>query len=528
MPYISLLNIFKFHFPREISKTTISTAKKDPSGDETSGKSGLSHPHAVQKGGRGREDIEPRELSDLPIDLIPDLVQKRKDDFGIWISQEAIRHFESLTCNFDVNDPVFQKIENYFRPVYGSNSWATPIDNGKKEELGICFGVQFTRKGFLKVHLSDNKDAEVFIKQFFELFSQFLTDEDIIKFLEMLTLSRSHKPVFFIHEARNIGPKKVIDEDFKGAHIKVNEVHWFGEIKWDARIDYSKPFAPHIEGHGPMPQVGNFMKLIDGSPEFIANLSEVRELEYRIRDKVHDNYNGIGELSSFVLDHGRTLQLVNKNILNTYKDTLSYISEVDARLFGLDILIDSNQVVTNKHLINIHKLHNKEIEELVNMNNNICQTVAEESIDIQETMKERAEVIIEGQDEILAAQGKNHHELKQKLEIIDGKFDSLEKSIKGAIKEEFESFGNKFKNNLKLVIRQLHLLPGRTAHEISEVLNCSKSAVYSYLKKLQDHNLIESYKIPTGQKGRPKGFYMVSDKFKNLIKNRRKNNKKGE
>jgi hypothetical protein len=60
MPYISLLNIFKFHFPREISKTTISTAKKDPSGDETSGKSGLSHPHAVQKGGRGREDTELR------------------------------------------------------------------------------------------------------------------------------------------------------------------------------------------------------------------------------------------------------------------------------------------------------------------------------------------------------------------------------------------------------------------------------------------------------------------------------------
>lgn len=502
---------------------------KKPSLDEkTRGKSGLSRHDAVQKGSRGREDIEPKELSDLPIDHIPDLIQKRKDDFGIWISQEAIRHFESLTCRFDVNDPVFQKIETYFRPVYKSNTWATPIDNGKKEELGICFGVQFTRKGFLKVHLSGNKDAEVFIKQFFELFKKFLTDEEIIRLLEMLTLSRSNKPAFYVHEARNIGPKKVIDEDFKGAHIKVNEVHWFGEIKWDARIDYSKPAAPHIEGHGPMPQVGNFMKLIDGSPELIANFTEVRELGYRTRDKVHDNYNGIGQLSSVVLDHGQTLQLVNKNILNTNKDTLGYISEIDARLFGLDILINSNQVVTNKHLINIHKSHNKEIEELVNMNNNFCQTVAEESIDIQETMKERAEVILEGQDEILAAQGKNHHEIKKKLEAIDEKFDELKQSLEKIIKEEFESFGNRFKNNLKLVIRQLHKLPGRTAHEISQELNRSKSAVYSYLKKLQDHNLIESYKISTGQKGRPKGFYVVSDKFKNLIKNRIKNNKKGE
>ena len=145
---------------------------------------------------------------------------------------------------------------------------------------------------------------------------------------------------------------------------------------------------------------------------------------------------------------------------------------------------------------------------------------------IQEMMKERAEFILEGQDEILTTQGKNHNELKQKLEAIDGKFDELKQSFEKIIKEEFESFGNRFKNNLKLVIRQLHELPGRTADEISQELNYSKSAVYSYLKKLQDHNLIESYKMSTGQKGRPKGFYVISDKFKNLIKNRIKKNKK--
>jgi len=152
-------------------------------------------------------------------------LKKRREDFGIWISQEGIRHFESLRCRFSATDPIFSKIEGYFRPVYSSKNWATPIDKTKRDELGICFSVQINKKGHLILHLTGkHKDVEKFTSDFFNTFKPCLTDAEIVQLAEMLYLSRSKNLVFKVHDARNIGDKKTVDEKFKGAYVKVNEM----------------------------------------------------------------------------------------------------------------------------------------------------------------------------------------------------------------------------------------------------------------------------------------------------------------
>lgn len=486
----------------------ISTAKKSDLEDEISGSSGGSHPLSVQKVSREGEEVVSVKLCDLPIDQIPGAIQKRKDDFGIWISRVALRHFESLKCKLAIDDDLFRKIENYFIPgfcEYGNNKWATPIDNAKKEELGICFGLQFTMYGSVRIHLSGTKDIEYFVTDFFEVFKPFLSDEEIIAFLEALVLERREKPVFYVHEARGIGPKKVIDEIFKGAHIKVNEIHWYGnDIKYDARIDYSEPMKPHIEAEGPMPQVGSFMKLFDGSPEAISNLSDIRELTYRTRDKVGDVYVGVGHLS-----HRMALQHQAQEV---------EFSELEARNQNRHLQNEIRFAGMKQEIKHYYSEYNKGFmkttDSLINLSNDMkgiasgVSTLAEIQIDVKDEIHEKIDRR-HNQAEQLIIETSN-----QVIDRLEQKIDSLESNLKKTLKTEFEKFSKKFRNNLRFIIKKLYEIPGLTAKSITDVMDRSKSSVYRYLKELQDHDIIDSYELKTKKKGRNIQFFRLSDKFK--------------
>ena len=154
----------------EKKDTTISTAKKDQISAEIPSTSGGSHPIAVEMGSREGESGDYVRMCELPIDYIPELMRGREDYFGIWISKVALRHFESLKCRLAVDGDIFLKIERYFVPEWGEysdkNSRVTPITNEKREELGICFSVQFTRLGFIQLHLSSGEDIEYFMTSF--------------------------------------------------------------------------------------------------------------------------------------------------------------------------------------------------------------------------------------------------------------------------------------------------------------------------------------------------------------------------
>lgn len=503
---------YKSYFKKsrsEPTKTTISTGKKDKISDEISGSSGESHPVSVGLGSREGEGLDSVKLCDLPTDYIPEVIQKRKNDFGIWISKVALRHFESLKCKLAIDDPIFQKIETYFIPSYGEysdkNSWATPIDNEKKKELGICFGFQFTKYGTVRIHLSGQKDIEYFTTDFFEVFSKMLDDSEIVKFLEMLILERKEKPVFYVHDARHIGPKEIVDKEFKGAHIKVNEVHWFGKIKWDARIDYSEPMKPHIEGEGPMAQVGNFMKLIDGSPEFIANLSELRELNYRTGDTTQEIYKGVGLLSDLVLEVKEWQKDKDFNddlLFQEFQDFQGNIKDI-AELLKLKTDNEKIQTEILKNFNNALELGFDEIgvkiEDLY---------VA----DIVPSLKLLETKVDENHDKII-------DELKEHTDTLKNEIKESSDEIKELIESEFETIGQQVKNNLYLMLRKLNALPGQTAKELSKELGKSQKTIYSYLKKLQDKHLIISQSSKkTSSRGRhARCFKVIYQKLKEII-----------
>ncbi len=514
----ALLNDYFYFYPE--SPTHISTGKKNKEhGDETSGSSGGSHHHPSENVDRELEDTDFKKLSDIPIYQISDLISKRKDDFGIWISKEALRHFESLTCCLDIAGPIFRKIENHFNANYSNNGWFTAINNEKKKKLGLSFGFQFHKNGHIRVHLSGpNKDIEQFIQHFFEVFKKFLSDEEIIEFLEALVLERSKKPVFKIHEARRIGPKKIVDEEFKGAHIRVNEVHWFGKIRWDARIDYSKPLAPHIEAEGPMPQVGNFMRLIDGTPEFIANLSEIRELSYRNRDISHEIFRGVGELSEISTNNGQSLLLIKDNIDKLdlkndiyqveLREILNNINKKFPKLKETLIELNTESSIERAKIRDVIKdllTNNVQlITQILNLDTNIQGNIEDAKKVIERAFLDTTTIINEAKDEII-----------EKVELVGQKVDSL----KSFISEEFKDSRNQIRFNIYLILKKMEKVPEITAKKLAEELSVSKKTIYSYLKRLQDKNLILAEVKKRNRKGRPaKIFRLNLGKLYKIIK----------
>ena len=450
-------------------------------------------------GSREGESGDYVRMCELPIDYIPELMRGREDYFGIWISKVALRHFESLKCRLAVDGDIFLKIERYFVPEWGEysdkNSRVTPITNEKREELGICFSVQFTRLGFIQLHLSSGEDIEYFMTDFFRIFKEILSDEETEEFLDALMLERLDKRAFYVHEARHMGDKKVVDEKFKGAHIKINDVFWFGKTKYDARIDYSEPMQPHIEAEGPQPQVSNFMELVDGFPKGVRTLSEMRELSYRTRDKVGDIYAGVGHLSHQVC--------VN------HQDSMQYLSEIDAKQHIRTL----QQEIGIAGLKSSHNHLHTKIDTLYTHTTKSYEQTTAALYDVTSNMKK----IASGIGSIATIQTTVKEELHNHIDhratqteqlIIDTSNTILER-----LTTSFTTISKRVKDNLFLLLRKLDQIPGQTAKELSRELNVSYKTVYSYLKKLQEKNLISSYsEKKKGASGRP------SKRFKLFIK----------
>ncbi|MGQ4874519.1 MAG: HTH domain-containing protein [Promethearchaeia archaeon] len=503
---------------RSYRSTIISSGKKDhPDKDNTSGSSGGSPSPSSDFGDRAPEIQDYKNISDLPTYLIPELISKRKDDFGIWISKEALRHFESMKCTLDPDGELFRKIETYFNPVYGLNLWATPINNKKRDDKGLSFSLQIHQNGHIRIHLSNKNDNDVekFIADFFEIFN-FLTDVEKIQLLESLLLERFDKPCFYVHDAREIGPKKIIDEEFKGAHIRVNQVNWFGKTKYDVRIDYSIKQKPHIEAEGPIQQVGNLMRLLDGTPEFISNLSEVRELCYRTRDKVHDTYIGIGKISESLNNTGEILQIIDTKLDGIAINQISNQQLID--ILERQIFPKIKETIIqarDQSSLERAQIRNSLIElitQLLNLDSNINNTIQNCKNELEDT------IIVNAQD--------LHLNIDNTREIIAKKIDDLDKNIsdrfddlRQLLDREFSNVKARVKYNLFWIMQKLDQIPSLTAREIADQLNVSRKTVYQYLRKLQEKGLIIGENERKGKRGRPPKRYFLN--IKRLLNLRR-------
>jgi len=490
----------KFLQKKQDPKSIISTGeKKEPLEDITNDLNGGSPSPSPDLAIKEGESAEYKNLSDLPIEMVPGLIQKRKDGFGIWISQVALRHFESMTCELDPHGPIFQKFEKFFKPQYAKNTWATPITNKVRDNLKLFFSLQFNKYGYIRLHLSNKreKDYEKFIQQIFEYFTQFLEVKEVIELLENFLLERFKKPCF-IHDAREIGDKKTIDEKFKGAHVKITPITWFGDLKYDVRIDYSMKQKPHIEGEGPVQQVGNLMRLIDGSPEFISNLSEIREVTYRSRDQIHENYSGIGQLSTLLVEKSDQIQtlensnfdLIQNKVFPKLKETLTEIKD--------DNSYERAQI--RQGLVNL-------IAQILNLDTNIHNSITTSQNNIEDLVLQTSKDI--------------RIDLSNKIDNLDKnistRFDNLEKLVYS----EFRQVKFRVKNSLYWILQKLDHIPGLTAKEISKELKVSQKSVYSYLKQLQDKNLIISQSTKKAKKpGRPPAIFKLN--LKTILKKLKK------
>lgn len=524
----SLLNNYINKTKSPMEEEVISIGVENPKKkDKTRDSNGGSHPSPSNFERREPENFEPKKLSDVPIQMVPELLNKRKNDFGIWISKVALRHFQSLMCYLDtVNDPIFSKFEQHFDPEYATNRWATPISNAKRDEMGINFSFQMSEKGTIRIH-PNTRDIQAFTRDFFTIFKPILTDDEIIRFLELLSLERKKKPVYKIHDARHIGPKKIIKEEFKGAHVKVNEVHWFGKINYDVRVDWSEPSRPHIESQGPVAQTGNLMKLIDGSPEFISNLTEVRELSYNSNDKIHENHVGIGKLSDIVMNNNQALQLM-------HKDTMSYISEVDAHLNNIELQTQ----IRHEDLIHKLKLIKKEFPHLKDLFIEAYKKNSEENIKLRKFL---ADTVIGIMDLQTIVHDDNEQILNEIQQVfldtsndMNNGFEGVHGAINGAKDEIVQVFNDKFdtfkdlvfkefkdvrfaiKHSLYLILRKIDRVPGLTAKELSKSMKVSQKTVYNYLKRLQENGIIISEKKKTSGRGRPSRSFTLN--LKKILK----------
>lgn len=502
---------------KEQGETSTGTQKTIPLDGKINDKNGGSQPLPPNLGGRGSEPIESKELTDIPIDHVPDVIQKRKDDFGIWISQEALRHFKTMCCHLEPAGSLFGKIENHFvGEPYSSNGWANPIKNEDRDQRGLTFSMGFTKGGYLRLYLSNkNKDYEKFFGDLFDIFG-FLEKEELIEFLESLILEERREQCF-IHDAREIGPKKTIDEKFKGAHVKINQVKWFGDDTYDVRIDYSKRDSPHIEAEGPQAIVGNFMKVIDGDPEFTANLSDIRELSYRTRDKVHENFSGIGQLSSLVMNNSQQ------------------VHDIGGKLFGLEILQESNQIELMKFL---KQNLIPELETLIQQGEEgslerrtirqafirVIAILMNFDTNLNNKIDHRANGV---EDLVISTSNDLHRNIDATKTHISSKLDNLDKSISSKFDNlrqlvlgEFQNLKFRTKNGLYVIMQKLDQAPGLTAKAMAKELQIPQKKMYTYLKKLRKKNFIYSQSTSTkNQKGRPpKAFYLNLKKILKKLK----------
>ncbi len=510
------------------SKPKFPVEKQKSDKGEIIDKFGGSKPDRSNLGVSGRGVEFHENINDIPNYNFPELQRERLEYYGIWISQVALRHFQSLKVRLDASGSIFQKIETHFNPSYNTKNNYTAISKDEKKNLGICFSFHFTKYGYLRLHVSmpkEERDIERFVKDFFNIFKLKvgLTDEEIIELMESLYLERKNELAFKIHEARGIGPKKTIDEKFKGAKIKVTEVHWFGQPEYKAGIDYSDLMKPHIEAEGPADQVCRFMGLTAGIPEMVSNLTDIREVGYRTRNEVNVNTQGIGQLSRMVMPK---------------EDVLAEFSEIDAKMG----IYDLNQEIRH---VETKQLFKEAIKGILNNSNNLGQTLLTLDESLKEVKDELKQDLLEFEGDVVTGLNLINSNVdntrKKMVSIVDNtkndvnsnvdntrnhlsnKIDGLEKNIVSRfdsqdkfLAAEFKNIRFRIKNSLYLILRKLEKVPGMTAKKLHSELKVSKKTLYNYLKILQDKKLIVPVKKISNSRGRPPNVFRLN--FKTIYK----------
>jgi DNA-binding PadR family transcriptional regulator len=438
-----------------------------------------------------------------------------------------------------MHQEIFQKIEDEFDVGYSVRNTATPIDKELQEQLGICFTMQSSRKGYIKFHLKKYTGWELFIEHYHAVFGDLLSNDEQAELLRQMINEKDRENTFeYVHVAREIGPKPVVDEDFKGAHaiIKYTSIDG-GRIIINVKVDYSNPANPEIEGEGPKDQTENLL-------EIVSRPAAVNKTFDGIATAVIDNRNTLREIDCTMkrIQHavpntGQVLLSSQKGLhqdhLALQKDQEFYFNEIDtsikASTLQLSSELDTVKNTQRQHL-EIDKtlaesaryfLQNQGIiikrQDLLKTKINTLNEFNDASFGfIQEDLTKGLEDVNKN---IFNAQNKILEKIEAKGDELADKIDS----VQALLKRELNTHRQEYLNRLTVVVETINRLPQRTSKQLikdlTEMLDVSKSTIYRYFRKLREKDLIKTHDLKITQgPGRPSRFYLLTKKFKEILR----------
>ena len=205
------------------------------------------------------------------------------------------------------------------------------------------------------------------------------------------------------------------------------------------------------------------------------------------------------------------LQTLQQQIVSK-EDILVEFSELDGRLFNLDIKTDILHVDLKQDLRELFKSIKSNSDNLgifIQLFDEGLQELKEKYKDV---IFENIEPLVDGlssvNQNVIKSKSEITKEIKNGVKEIREDIKKVSDNLREIIDSNFKSLRAQFKNNLYLLLKKLDKLPGVTAKNLSNELKVSQRTIYSYLKKLQDKKLIIS-EIKKSKIGRPPRIFKL-------------------
>lgn len=392
LTYDSILRNFNHFCPMEISINQISTPRKEEIfKKKNSGYCGGLQPHPIANDGEKTPSHTEQDVREIPsYDAIRKINQK-KEDFGIWISTNKLDHVRTWNAKFNFKEKeekeLFYKIEVGLGVVkYNTNKWITPIkkEDGYLLSVHLCKNInnpQFQGTVRINIERGFNEDI-VFQENFFRIFN-FLNIIDYKYLLQLFVNEKDSNPLFYVELANPIGPKIIIDEKFKKAHLRCFMHNGAGGQSWiETHIDYSLK-SPELELKGPWLPTAS---LRDATVEAAKFSDSVLFMHSQTKKGIRQVHRDHDIIYNQVYKTGQTLQLVGKRLDWQYDDFMGEItkSQIFNELYYTDIksllqlnINNTEPLFQEISLINkkIDNLSEKMVEEFHNLKDQFKNTL---------------------------------------------------------------------------------------------------------------------------------------------------------
>ena len=436
-------------------------------------------------------------------------LEEKKWSYCIWISKIDRDHNINPLGQLDPSGSAFTKlIDGLGLTFLNRNGWESVI--GKKD--GLYFSFSCNKNGYLRFWINEKLSWELFFDLLQErLKACNLTTEEFKEIIEALE-DDEKKKLFLLETANVIGPRDIIEREFNKACLVYKKAYFKGlYLPVLVKIDKSKgPFEIEFQGAD-----GPTRRLEDVTVRAFETVQSLGHLEFLQKSNLEVN-----------IANNELLEKNEKSIINVEsslgslqqlvmpkEEVLVEFSEIDGRLFNLDIKTDIQHVEVKTHFRDLLKasLNNaSNISELIAL---LDQEIPELKVNFKEVIFENIEPLFAGQRLIVKKIDETSDKITNLKNNISKKFESLQEYLS----KEFQDVKIKNKNALYLIVRKLHKIPNLTVSEIFSELNVSKTTVYSYFKKLQERELIGHVISKKSRPGRPSKIYHLTKKAKDMF-----------